>query len=74
MTSPNSSPETPVRAPRPSAGAERPQVVPTAEGWEQARTVEGRPLLQFASPRVKQPPVHLADLSLSERGNKLKEL
>lgn len=77
MTSPNSSSKTPVRA-RPegdgAAESTRPQVRPTAEGWEQARTVEGRPLLQFASPRVKQPPTHLADLTLAERAEKLKEL
>lgn len=54
--------------------ADRTQVMPTAEGWEQQRTPEGRPLLQFASPRVKQPPQHLADLSLEERQAKLKEL
>ncbi|GAB2745937.1 dual-specificity RNA methyltransferase RlmN [Sinomonas soli] len=61
---------------RTAAGAaqERPQVLPTAEGWEQQRTPEGRPLLQFASPRVKQPPQHLADLSLEERQAKAKEL
>ncbi|WP_234865515.1 23S rRNA (adenine(2503)-C(2))-methyltransferase RlmN [Sinomonas albida] len=53
---------------------DRPQVRPAAEGWEQQRTAEGRPLLQFASPRVKQPPQHLADLSLAERAEKLKEL
>ncbi|MDQ4489300.1 23S rRNA (adenine(2503)-C(2))-methyltransferase RlmN [Sinomonas sp. ASV486] len=57
-----------------SPDAPRPQVLPTAEGWEQQRTPEGRPLLQFASPRVKQPPQHLADLSLPERQAKLKEL
>ena len=77
MTSPTSSSETPVRArAERDAAAEstRPQVRPAAEGWEQARTVEGRPLLQFASPRVKQPPTHLADLSLAERAAKLKEL
>lgn len=53
---------------------DRPQVRPAAEGWEQARTTEGRPLLQFASPRVKQPPQHLADMTLDERAAKLKEL
>jgi 23S rRNA (adenine2503-C2)-methyltransferase len=63
-----------VRARQEAPESTRPQVRPTAEGWEQARTVEGRPLLQFASPRVKQPPTHLADLSLAERGAKMKEL
>src|SRR3954454_4930099 len=77
MTSPTPSSETPVRPRRKSgddAESTRPQIRPAAEGWEQARTVEGRPLLQFASPRVKQPPTHLADLSLAERATKLKEL
>ena len=74
MTSPTSSSEAPVRARQEAPESTRPQVRPTAEGWEQARTVEGRPLLQFASPRVKQPPTHLADLSLAERGAKMKEL
>jgi 23S rRNA (adenine2503-C2)-methyltransferase len=48
--------------------------MPAAEGWEQQRTAEGRPLLQFASPRVKQPPQHFADLSLEDRQAKVKEL
>jgi 23S rRNA (adenine2503-C2)-methyltransferase len=74
MTSPTSSSEAPARARQEAPESTRPQVRPTAEGWEQARTVEGRPLLQFASPRVKQPPTHLADLSLAERGAKMKEL
>ncbi|MCG2621921.1 23S rRNA (adenine(2503)-C(2))-methyltransferase RlmN [Arthrobacter sp. I2-34] len=58
----------------PSDAPVRPQVRPAAEGWQQAVTTEGRPLLQFKSPRVTQPPVHLADLSLAERQEKLKEL
>ena len=53
---------------------DRPQVRPATEGWNQAVTSEGRPLLQFKSPRVKQPPVHLADLTLAERQEKMKEL
>ncbi|WP_083956112.1 23S rRNA (adenine(2503)-C(2))-methyltransferase RlmN [Tersicoccus phoenicis] len=53
------------------AEAERRQVRPAAEGWEQQTTAEGRPLLQFRSPRVSQPPVHLADLSLAERQERL---
>ena len=53
----------------------RAQVRPTAEGWKQAMGPDGRPQLQFAQrPRVSQPPVHLADLSLKERQEKLKEL
>ncbi|WP_417218497.1 23S rRNA (adenine(2503)-C(2))-methyltransferase RlmN [Arthrobacter sp.] len=53
----------------------RTQVRPTAEGWTQAMAPDGRPKLEFKSkPRVSQPPVHLADLSLPERQAKLKEL
>ncbi|WP_138415782.1 23S rRNA (adenine(2503)-C(2))-methyltransferase RlmN [Sinomonas gamaensis] len=69
MTSPTRTPDT-----TPADRDARPQVRPAAEGWEQQRTAEGRPLLQFASPRVKQPPQHLADLTLAERQAKLKEL
>ncbi|MEH0109696.1 23S rRNA (adenine(2503)-C(2))-methyltransferase RlmN [Tersicoccus sp. MR15.9] len=54
--------------------ADRRQVRPAAEGWEQQTTAEGRPLLQFRSPRVSQPPMHLADLTLAERQEKLLEL
>ncbi|GFZ90363.1 23S rRNA (adenine(2503)-C(2))-methyltransferase RlmN [Nesterenkonia alkaliphila] len=55
-------------APAPRSSAARPQVKPRAEGWTQAVDAEGRPKLQFAqSKRVKQPPTHLADLSLDER-------
>ncbi len=50
------------------------QVRPAAEGWRQATGPEGRPLLQFKSPRVSQPPVHLADLTLPEREAKFKEM
>ncbi len=50
------------------------QVRPRVEGSEPIVNREGRALLQFKSPRVKQPPVHLADLSLAERQDKLKEL
>ncbi|KHL01456.1 50S rRNA methyltransferase [Sinomonas humi] len=70
MTSPTRTSNTPM----PSDAGDRRQVRPAAEGWEQQRTPEGRPLLQFASPRVKQPPQHLADLTLAERQAKLKEL
>ncbi|GAA1138215.1 23S rRNA (adenine(2503)-C(2))-methyltransferase RlmN [Nesterenkonia lutea] len=35
---------------------------------------EGRPKLQFAQPKVKQPPQHLADMTLDERIAKAKEL
>ncbi|GAA3707503.1 23S rRNA (adenine(2503)-C(2))-methyltransferase RlmN [Zhihengliuella alba] len=51
----------------------RPQVRPTPEGWKQPMGPDGRPQLQFAQkPRVSQPPVHLADLTLAERQEKLK--
>ena len=46
---------------------ERKQVRPAAEGWTQAKDETGKPLLQFAEPKRKQPPVHLADLSIEER-------
>ncbi len=52
---------------RSAARTTRPQVVPTAEGWAQPMAPDGRPRLQFAAPRVKQPPVHLADLDLAAR-------
>ncbi|KNC18596.1 50S rRNA methyltransferase [Arthrobacter sp. RIT-PI-e] len=44
------------------------------EGAEPIVSSDGRPLLQFKSPRVSQPPVHLADLTLAERQERLKEL
>ncbi|WP_243064009.1 23S rRNA (adenine(2503)-C(2))-methyltransferase RlmN [Humibacter sp. RRB41] len=52
----------------------RPQVRPAAEGWTQQTTAEGRPVLQFASPRRKQPETHLADLTPAERKAKVEEL
>lgn len=57
-----------------SVQAERPQTRPRTEGWQQLTGPDGRPTLQFASPRVKQPPTHLADLSLAEREQKITEL
>ena len=59
---------------RPSAGKTRPQVRPKTEGWQQITNPDGRPTLQFASPRVKQPATHLADLTLAERETKVAEL
>ncbi|GAB2706867.1 23S rRNA (adenine(2503)-C(2))-methyltransferase RlmN [Microbacterium marinum] len=47
---------------------------PATEGWTQQKDAEGRPLLQFASPKRGKPPVHLADLSHDQRVEKLKEL
>ncbi|MGK0721694.1 23S rRNA (adenine(2503)-C(2))-methyltransferase RlmN [Leucobacter sp. W1478] len=58
----------------PAAERTRPQARPRAEGWKQLTDPDGRPTLQFASPRVKQPPVHLADLTLTEREAKMREL
>ncbi|HEX3680164.1 MAG TPA: 23S rRNA (adenine(2503)-C(2))-methyltransferase RlmN, partial [Galbitalea sp.] len=43
------------------------QVRPATEGWSQQLDTSGRPLLQFASPRRKQPEKHLADLDLAGR-------
>jgi 23S rRNA (adenine2503-C2)-methyltransferase len=50
------------------------QVRPATEGWSQKKDAEGRPLLQFASPKRGKPPVHLADLSPEDRVAKVKEL
>ena len=50
------------------------QVRPATEGWSQKKDAEGRPLLQFASPKRGKPPVHLADLTPDERVAKVKEL
>ncbi|WP_369699611.1 23S rRNA (adenine(2503)-C(2))-methyltransferase RlmN [Nesterenkonia sp. Act20] len=57
-----------------NADASRPQIRPKAEGWQQPMDAEGRPKLQFAQPKVKQPPKHLADMTLDERIDKAKEL
>ncbi|MFM5903684.1 MAG: 23S rRNA (adenine(2503)-C(2))-methyltransferase RlmN [Microbacteriaceae bacterium] len=54
--------------------AERKQIKPATEGWTQQKDEQGRPLLQFAEPKRKQPPVHLADLSIQERAERVKEL
>ncbi|GAB3519907.1 dual-specificity RNA methyltransferase RlmN [Arthrobacter monumenti] len=56
------------------ASEARPQVRPAAEGWEQAVAPDGRPELQFKSPRVKQPSAHLADMTMAERQAKVAEL
>ena len=53
---------------------DRRQTRPRAEGWKQLTGPDGRPTLQFASPRVKQPPTHLADMTLAEREAKIVEL
>ena len=59
---------TPVRATKPR------QVRPTPEGWTQQKDAEGRPLLQFASPKRGKPPVHLADMTHEQRVAKVTEL
>ncbi|WP_199278242.1 23S rRNA (adenine(2503)-C(2))-methyltransferase RlmN [Arthrobacter sp. CAN_A2] len=58
----------------PAPASSRPQVRPEVEGSEPIVSSDGRPLLQFKSPRVSQPPVHLADLTVAERQERLKEL
>lgn len=50
------------------------QVRPRTEGWTQKKDAEGRPLLQFASPKRGKPPVHFADLTPEERVAKVAEL
>jgi 23S rRNA (adenine2503-C2)-methyltransferase len=50
------------------------QVRPATEGWAQKKDAEGRPLLQFASPKRGKPPVHLADLTPEQRVERVKEL
>ncbi|MGB3731968.1 23S rRNA (adenine(2503)-C(2))-methyltransferase RlmN [Microbacterium sp.] len=50
------------------------QTRPKTEGWTQKKDAEGRPLLQFASPKRGKPPVHLADLTPEQRVEKVKEL
>lgn len=57
-----------------AAGGNTRQVRPRAEGWQQLTAPDGRPMLQFAEPKVKQPPVHLADLTVQERGVMLQEM
>ncbi|PZE79308.1 23S rRNA (adenine(2503)-C(2))-methyltransferase RlmN [Curtobacterium sp. MCBD17_032] len=57
-----------------AARSVRPQVRPRTEGWKQATGTDGRPLLQFASPKRGKPPVHLADMTVAEREAKVKEL
>jgi len=80
MTETPRTPETrPTTAPASSrSGAVRStgpaQVRPATEGWTQLKDAEGRPLLQFASPKRGKPPVHLADLTPAERVEKVKEL
>ncbi len=51
-----------------------PQVRPRAEGWTQQKDAEGRPLLQFGSPKRGKPPAHLADLTPEQRVAKVAQL
>ncbi|HET6302594.1 23S rRNA (adenine(2503)-C(2))-methyltransferase RlmN [Microbacterium sp.] len=66
----------PARETRPATPRvrETAQVRPATEGWTQKKDAEGRPLLQFASPKRGKPPVHLADLTPAERVAKVTEL
>lgn len=50
------------------------QVRPKTEGWSQKLDGEGRPLLQFASPKRGKPPEHLADLTPEQRIERVKAL
>lgn len=56
----------------------RPQVRPVVEREDGTTATtpmrDGRPLLQFKSPRVKQPEVHLADLTMEGRKARAAEL
>ena len=65
---------TETRTPFEEQRSARPQVRPRTEGWTQAQDSEGRPLLQFASAKRGKPPVHLADMTVEERVEKVKEL
>ena len=50
------------------------QVRPATEGWSQKLDTDGRPLLQFASPKRGKPPEHLADFTPAERLEKVSAL
>lgn len=65
---PDTPAETGVRRTRPR------QVRPTTEGWQQQKDADGRPLLQFASPKRGKPPTHLADWKPEEWKAKAEEL
>ncbi len=66
--------DTPASVPSGAPTKRSAQVRPATEGWTQKKDAEGRPLLQFASPKRGKPPVHLADLTPAERIEKVKEL
>ena len=50
------------------------QVKPRTEGWTQRKDASGKPLLQFNEVKRGKPPVHLADLTIEERTERIKEL
>jgi 23S rRNA (adenine2503-C2)-methyltransferase len=50
------------------------QVKPRTEGWTQRKDETGKPLLQFNEVKRGKPPVHLADLTIDERTERIKEL
>ena len=50
------------------------QVKPRTEGWTQRKDESGKPLLQFNEVKRGKPPVHLADLTIDERTERIKEL
>jgi 23S rRNA m2A2503 methyltransferase len=52
----------------------RRQVRPATEGWSQKLDGEGRPLLQFASPKRGKPPEHFADLTPEARVERVTQL
>ncbi|WP_344071856.1 23S rRNA (adenine(2503)-C(2))-methyltransferase RlmN [Microbacterium sediminicola] len=74
QTAPAASGAPQVRPQTAPAASGAPQVRPQTEGWTQKKDAEGRPLLQFASPKRGKPPAHLADLTPAERVAKAKEL
>ncbi len=54
--------------------SESKQVKPRTEGWTQRKDETGKPLLQFNEVKRGKPPVHLADLTIQERTERIKEL
>ena len=47
---------------------------PATEGWKQQLGVDGRPLLNFSSPKRGKPPEHLADLAPEQLKEKVRQL
>ena len=50
------------------------QIRPRTEGWAQRTDAQGKPLLEFDSPRGAKPPRHFADLTREEREGVVTEL